>query len=139
MPGTLVAIGLKEPRISAGASGLGSQVSSWLGPPHWKMRMQERARPKPGAFEAVWFWGASVSSWQRALACQRRGRLRPDRAAMPPTRSHSRRLLGCWRLKSRQGRLPVVLGTTLGRGILEGPPVPAALLRADWRHCGQST
>src|SRR4051812_7165218 len=33
MPGTAVAIGLYGPRISAGASGLRSQVSRWLGPP----------------------------------------------------------------------------------------------------------
>ena len=36
MPGTLVAMGLKGPRTSAGASGLGSQVSIWLGPPTQK-------------------------------------------------------------------------------------------------------
>ena len=44
----MVAIGANVPRISAGASGLGSQVSSWLGPPHWKIRMHDFARPNPG-------------------------------------------------------------------------------------------
>src|SRR5436305_325181 len=33
VPGTLVAIGLNGPATSAGASGLGSNVSSWGGPP----------------------------------------------------------------------------------------------------------
>src|SRR5581483_2611346 len=33
MPGALVAIGLKSPRYSAGALGLRSKVSMWLGPP----------------------------------------------------------------------------------------------------------
>ena len=33
MPGTLVLIGLYGPRISAGAFGFMSQVSSWDGPP----------------------------------------------------------------------------------------------------------
>ena len=37
-----VAIVPNSPRISAGASGLGSHVSSWLGPPHWKIRMHDR-------------------------------------------------------------------------------------------------
>ena len=46
-PGVRVAIVLKPPRISLGASGLGSQVSMWLGPPHWKIRMQDFARPNP--------------------------------------------------------------------------------------------
>ena len=47
IPGTLVAIGRNGPRISSGASGLGSQVSSWLGPPHRKIRMHDFARPNP--------------------------------------------------------------------------------------------
>ena len=33
VPGTAVGIVWKEPRISDGASGLGSKVSRWLGPP----------------------------------------------------------------------------------------------------------
>ena len=42
--------GLKRPRmLGSGASGLRSQVSSWLGPPHWKIRMHDRARPNPDA------------------------------------------------------------------------------------------
>ena len=32
-PGTAVAIVLNSPRMSSGASGLGSKVSSWEGPP----------------------------------------------------------------------------------------------------------
>jgi hypothetical protein len=41
IPGTVVAMGLYGPRISAGASGLRSQVSRWLGPPHNKMKMHD--------------------------------------------------------------------------------------------------
>ncbi len=48
-PGVLVEIGLNSPRISEGESGLRSQVSIWLGPPHWKIRMHDLARPKPAA------------------------------------------------------------------------------------------
>ena len=33
VPGILVLIGLNSPRMFAGASGLGSQISMWLGPP----------------------------------------------------------------------------------------------------------
>ena len=40
MPGTLVDIAWNSPRISAGASGLGSNVSKWLGPPSSQIRMQ---------------------------------------------------------------------------------------------------
>ena len=41
MPGTLVGIGRNGPRYSAGAFGLGSNVSNWLGPPHIQNRMTE--------------------------------------------------------------------------------------------------
>ena len=40
MPGTLVLIGLNGPRISAGAFGFMSQVSSWDGPPTRNSMMQ---------------------------------------------------------------------------------------------------
>src|SRR5579884_648171 len=40
MPGTLVAMGRKGPRIVLGASAFRSQVSSWLGPPTRKRRIQ---------------------------------------------------------------------------------------------------
>src|SRR5688572_7806059 len=53
MPGTEVAIGLNSPRISAGASGLGSQVSSCEGPPHIKIKMHCLARPNPRGLSAV--------------------------------------------------------------------------------------
>jgi hypothetical protein len=38
-----VEIGLKGPRISAGASGLGSKVSIWLGPPIKKSKIPLRS------------------------------------------------------------------------------------------------
>ena len=47
-----VAIERNGPRISAGASGLGSNVSSWLGPPTSRSRMTERSdlvTDEPGA------------------------------------------------------------------------------------------
>ena len=40
-PGTFVAIGRNGPRYSLGAFGLGSKVSSWLGPPHIQNRITE--------------------------------------------------------------------------------------------------
>ena len=43
MPGTFVAIGLNSPRYSAGASGFGSKVSRWLGPPARLMKIAEVA------------------------------------------------------------------------------------------------
>src|SRR5687767_11863809 len=41
IPGTAVEIGLYGPRISAGAAGLRSQVSRWLGPPHRSTKMHD--------------------------------------------------------------------------------------------------
>ena len=52
MPGTAVRIGRNGPRISAGASGFGSNVSNWLGPPHIQKRMTDvrrRCGIAPGA------------------------------------------------------------------------------------------
>jgi len=45
MPGTLPSTARKSPRISNGASGLGSQVSRWLGPPASQMSTAESAVP----------------------------------------------------------------------------------------------
>ena len=47
MPATLVLIALNSPRMFEGASGLGSQISMWLGPPCRKSRMTDFALPKP--------------------------------------------------------------------------------------------
>ena len=47
-PGTVVAIGPKSPRTSAGASGFGSQVECWGGPPIRNRRMHDLARPNEG-------------------------------------------------------------------------------------------
>ncbi len=40
MPGTFVRIAANSPRVSEGASGLGSKVSMCEGPPSIQMRMQ---------------------------------------------------------------------------------------------------
>src|SRR5688572_17965132 len=64
MPATLVAIGLNSPRISAGASGLGSNVSCCGGPPVRNRTTHRFARPNPppaGAEEAARRYDASVS------------------------------------------------------------------------------
>ncbi len=45
MPGIVVAIGRKSPRISAGASGLGSQVECCGGPPIKNKTMHDLALP----------------------------------------------------------------------------------------------
>src|SRR5262249_61436787 len=47
-PGTLVGMVPNAPRTSAGASGFGSQVSSWLCPPLVNTTNTDFARPKPG-------------------------------------------------------------------------------------------
>src|SRR5688572_21471813 len=66
-PGVFVLHTPNGPRNSAGASGLGSKVSSWLGPPSSQMRMTDlsfAALPLPFAF-----------AW--ACARKRSGRARP--------------------------------------------------------------
>src|SRR5713101_4354829 len=47
MPGTIDLIGLNSPRTFEGASGFGSQISMWLGPPWRKTRMTDLAQPQP--------------------------------------------------------------------------------------------
>src|ERR1043166_1845930 len=86
MPGTTVLIGLNSPRTFDGASGLGSQISMWLGPPWRKTKITLLARPQP-LFN---FGSAGADS---ARACRRRisARLMPSIPA-PPTRRNSRRL-----------------------------------------------
>src|ERR1700732_1907668 len=84
MPETLVLIGLNSPRTLDGASGLGSQMSMWLGPPCRKSMMTDLAAPKALLVDST-LAGA-------AEACQERnsGRFSPSNPA-PPTRSNSRR------------------------------------------------
>src|SRR5579862_7444366 len=83
MPSTLVLMALNSPRMLAGASGFGSQMSMWLGPPCRKSMMTDFA--PPNAFEGL-------SSLAAACAFQEKnsGRFRPSRVA-PPTRINSRR------------------------------------------------
>src|SRR5437868_1375714 len=75
MPGTLVGIVPNSPRNSAGASGLGSHMSMWLGPPRIHSRMtllsDLAAAPLGAAFSA-------------AVALERR-RLASDNPAVPST------------------------------------------------------
>src|SRR4051794_33981760 len=79
IPGTAVLIGRNGPRISAGASGLGSNVSNWLGPPHIQNRMTDVGRE-------ICF----------ALAAMTCGTVRLPRVT-PPRRSSARReiVAGC--------------------------------------------
>ncbi len=77
-PGTLVAMSLNGPRTSLGASGFGSKVSRWLGPPSSQMRMHDLARGPAG--EAV-------------LACKRSksATLKPKEVSTPRCRKSRRR------------------------------------------------
>src|SRR5215510_5516557 len=86
MPGILVLIGLNSPRILEGASGLGSQMSRWLGPPWRKRRMTDLALPK-GLPRCTPFIVVAA----KAFHDRKWGRLKPNRLA-PPTRRNSRRV-----------------------------------------------
>src|SRR5437879_3774646 len=83
MPETLVLIALNSPRMFAGASGFGSQMSMWLGPPCKKSIMTDLAAPK--ALFVSTLAGAAAAFQERNS-----GRLKPSKLA-PPTRSSSRR------------------------------------------------
>src|SRR5687767_13747926 len=80
MPSTLVLIGLKSPRMLEGASGLGSQMSMWLGPPWRKIMKTDFARASifvPAFAEA-------------ASSLRNSGALNPSNDR-PPARNNSRR------------------------------------------------
>src|ERR1700686_2310182 len=83
MPSTLVLMALNSPRMLAGASGFGSQMSMWLGPPCRKSMMTDFA--PPNAFE-----GLSILAAAWAFQEKNSGRLSP-RSVAPPTRINSRR------------------------------------------------
>src|SRR5215813_10008596 len=84
MPSTLVLIGLNSPRIFEGASGFGSQMSMWPGPPCRNSIMTDLAAPKALVGEST-LAGAPAAFQERNS-----GRFRPSRPA-PPTRNSSRR------------------------------------------------
>ena len=71
-----------RPGSRSGASGLRSQVSIWLGPPHWKIRMHDFARPNP-------FSRATSPPDARARDRNRPGRPRPERVSLAPARGTS--------------------------------------------------
>src|SRR5438034_8688449 len=86
IPGTFERSVLNSPRTFEGASGFGSQMSMWLGPPCRKMKMTLLAWPQPlliladsGVVEAL--------AWRRRMSA----RLMPRKPA-PPMRRNSRRL-----------------------------------------------
>src|SRR5579859_5555294 len=84
IPSTFVLIGLKSPRTLDGASGLGSQMSMWLGPPCRNSMMTDLAAPKALLLDST-LAGAAIAFQERNS-----GRFSPSNPA-PPTRSSSRR------------------------------------------------
>src|ERR1700749_3125125 len=82
VPGILVGMGLKSPRMLAGGSGLGAQRSMWLGPPLGKIRIPELALRKPLAPSYLVVAALAVFCHARKLA-----RLRPKRPMDPARRS----------------------------------------------------
>ena len=87
MPGTVVRMGLKGPRYSAGAAGLRSYVSRWLGPPHIQNKMTDVSA------------GTAAST---ARTVSRPGRVNPPQLSSPARRK-SRRSMG-----PGQGRAPTM-------------------------------
>src|SRR5262245_40841528 len=69
MPGTFVRMVPNSPRYSAGASGLGSHMSMWLGPPRIHRMMTELRRVAAAEF--------ACASWRNSSAS--------DRPALPST------------------------------------------------------
>ena len=89
MPGTLVRMTPNSPRYSAGASGLGSHMSMWLGPPRIH-RMMTDGRRVAGRRSA------------RASLAQQLGERQPGRAedaGLDEARAGSSRTL--WRMSAQ--------------------------------------
>src|SRR5450755_3202967 len=85
VPGIFVLMGLNSPRILSGASGLGSQISMWLGPPCRKTMITDFALPKPrepSSLLAPFAAPCQARNWER---------FRPKRP-IEPARSSSRRV-----------------------------------------------
>src|SRR5205809_3176933 len=86
VPGILVLIGVNSPRMFDGASGLGSQMSMWDGPPCRKIITTLLADSQP---RAPAYLPAAVAAFARQKkTC---GRLRPINP-MEPMRNSSRRV-----------------------------------------------
>src|SRR5690348_383788 len=84
MPETLVLMGLNSPRTLVGASGLGSQISMWLGPPCKNTRITDFAELNPCApssLDAAW----AFCHWKKFA------KFKPN-SPTEPTRSSSRRV-----------------------------------------------
>src|SRR5436305_14266609 len=93
IPGTLVGIAPNSPRYSIGASGFGSQVSCWLGPPLIQRIITDRSReiafPLPAAAASALNRSASDSpaspstpilrNERRSIASSRRNSAQPYR------------------------------------------------------------
>ena len=73
-PGTLDGMQPSSPRISSGASGLGSNVSSWLGEPYMKSRMHDLAWPNPGRLAA-----GTIAAARACDKCCNSGRASPSK------------------------------------------------------------
>ena len=78
-PGTVVAIGPNSPRTSAGASGLGSQVECWGGPPIRNSTMHDLARPKDEPHAGV----PAAAAPGRSRSAKRQPRAETAQAADP--------------------------------------------------------
>ena len=76
MPGTLVGMGLKMPRVSLGPSGFISKVSIWGGPPLSQTRITERC-----GLDSLPTWAAVPSA--RAFAAKKSRRPRPKSPSDP--------------------------------------------------------
>src|SRR5262245_33502113 len=81
-PGTVVAMGFNRLRAVSGASGLGSNVSCWGGPPSMYSTMQDRARARTGP--VVREAPRASASWVRVK----------PRSELPPACKNVRRWMG---------------------------------------------
>src|SRR5438105_1427078 len=88
MPGTLVRIAPNSPRYSMGASGFGSQVSCWLGPPRIQRMITERSRESGFPLATAAASALSRSAKDRP-ASPRTPILRKDRRSMASSRRNS--------------------------------------------------
>ena len=120
-PGVFVGIVLNSPRISAGASGLGSNVSRWLGPPNWKSMMTLFAVALRGfvAFSARRIFG-SVSPVRPTAPMRNKARRESWWVRRKSSQALSTANLAGW-VRARSGREP-----SAGRPNYGAKPGPCA-------------
>src|SRR5260370_20003716 len=111
MPEKFVLIGLNSPRTYDGASGFGSQISMWLGPPCRKTMITDLAELNPRA--------PSSREAPCAFHWKKFARFNPS-TPTEPTRNNSRRVGPSHKWPGRPGIVSIVISLQVRTVLLPG-------------------